>query len=221
MRGTSFDQGRYWSRRGDQYRDEFAAHGADTNERFAAQEVELRQILGGYDLSGVRSLLEIGCGFGRLTPILLDHLPNLERYVGLDISNGQIDAARAASEQWPGAVAEVDFRLADFRTADLGDRFDLVFAGEVFLHFPPDEIGAVLDRARSLATQQLLHIDHYLPVEDVHGVQRLRWALARARGHSPLHRTNWEHDYPRLYPTATVTLHPILDGWQHLFVVRG
>jgi SAM-dependent methyltransferase len=213
-----FDEGAYWSQRGDQYTQEFARHSDETNAVFREQEQEIAAALAGHDLSSVRSVLEIGCGFGRLTPILLAACPAADRYLGLDISAGQVSAAaKALQDIFPSG----EVRQADFRSADLGEGFDLVFVGEVFLHFPPHDIRAVLAKAAGLARTALVHVDPYMPRARAPWLARSRhWLQHRLSGH-PVH-WDWDHDFPRLYPRElvdSITIRPIRASSQHLFVV--
>jgi SAM-dependent methyltransferase len=213
-RGRRFDQGSYWSKRGDRYREEFERHSPETAGVFRRQEEEVAAILDGYDFSGVRSVIEVGCGFGRLTPVLLGSLPNVQHYTALDVSRGQIAAAQQAFE----AGIDADFAVGDFRTATF-EHADLLFAGEVFLHFPPDEIGAVIERALEVATY-VVHLDPFVPRASLTGGARVARVIDRLRRHQPVTTTDWQHDFPRLYPQKVVSIHPVLDASQHLFVVR-
>lgn len=196
----SFDQGSYWRERGESYVDEFARHSEETSAIFAKQEDELRAVLAKLDLGSVRSVIEVGCGFGRVTPILLGALPSDVDYLGIDISAGQVEhAARARPD--------LRFVVGNFTELDLRP-VDLLFASEVFLHFPPDEIGAVLQRALDLAPI-VIHVDPTAhPLRD-----RIRRALRRAAGWS------WSHDYRRLVPRgASLQTFSILDDDQRVYV---
>jgi SAM-dependent methyltransferase len=208
----------YWAKRGDGYRTEFERHSDATAALLRRQEAQVSESLTKHDLSDVNSILEIGCGFGRLTPALIASASHVQTYTGLDVSQGQIEAARQA---WRGDIRN-DFLVADFRSAEL-EKVDLVFAGEVFLHFPPNEIAGVLDRATQLARRWVVHLDPYRRVPQ--GPLQLRARLlsmlaARRRGHRPSLVTDWQHDFPRLHDSHTMTMHPILEGRQHLFVVE-
>jgi SAM-dependent methyltransferase len=214
-----FDQAVYWARRGETYRAEFERHSPSTEAVFAQQEAEIARALAKHHMSDVRSILEVGCGFGRLTPLLLERLPRAQSYLGLDVSAGQV---RAAEEAWEGDLRGT-FQVGDFRSVPL-ERSDLVFLGEVLLHFPPSEIAAVVARAVDLAEKWLIHLDPYRrSTPAVTSAEsppaRVRSLAVRIRGERQRPATDWQHDYPRLYDNRTVTMHPILGGQQHLFVV--
>jgi SAM-dependent methyltransferase len=213
-RVARFDQGRYWSERGDRYHEEFVRHTPATAEVFRRQEEEVAEILSGYDFSDVKSVLEVGCGFGRLTPIILAALPTLQRYSAIDISSGQIAAAKAAFN----SAVEAEFTVGDIRTATI-QPVDFLFAGEVFLHFPPTEIGSVVKRALALSTY-LVHLDPFIPRPPLTLGERATRVADRVRRHQPVTTTDWQHDFPRLYPEKVVSIHPVPAASQHLFVVR-
>lgn len=216
----SFDQGAYWRQRGIGYRAEFDHHPEESQAFFAQQEAAVRALLGEGRFRDVRSVLEIGAGFGRVTSLVLRGLPQVERYLALDISAHQIAAARAQLEQ--DVVETPEFRVADFREFPEAEQFDLVIASEVFLHFPPKEITGVVRKAQRLSRRLLVHLDPFpgrpqppLLVGLLHRAQRLR-------GSTP-GRTDWLHNFPRLYDHTIVreaALRPIAGGHQHLFIVE-
>jgi SAM-dependent methyltransferase len=221
MRGLRrFDQGRHWRERGAGYVAEFERHSPETARAFDEQEEAIRRLLREPRFSDVRSVLEIGAGFGRVTGLVLEVLPAIERYVALDISADQIAAARARLSGWAGK--QPDFVVGDFRARPETDSFDLVLAAEVFLHFPPAEVTDVVRKAQRLSRRFLVHVDPFptarrppLLVRALHRAQRLR-----SRGPT---RTDWAHDYPLLYDHGALrdaALRPIAGGSQHLFVVE-
>jgi 2-polyprenyl-3-methyl-5-hydroxy-6-metoxy-1,4-benzoquinol methylase len=89
--------------------------------------------------SSPRSMLDVGCGDGRLLGLVGDEVT---RRVGIDLSGRAIAFARAFHPH-------LDFRVAD--AAALSESFEVVTAIEVLEHIPDDAIGgflrAVTDRA--------------------------------------------------------------------------
>lgn len=212
-----FDQAAYWRKRGRDYFGRFRQQAPRRLASFAAQEAALRAALAG--LAGeVSSVLEIGCGFGRITEIALGTLPGVRRYLALDISSEQLAHAR---ELLSGKHAvEPELLAADFTALPEGERFDLVLAAEVFLHFPPARIGAVLAKALRLADKYVVHVDPYIPRPADTPLAMLRRLVVAGTAH----RWDWDHDYPRLYDQARVSsveILPIEDGDpQRIFIVR-
>jgi SAM-dependent methyltransferase len=155
-----FDQGRHWRERGVGYAAEFERHSPETVQAFAEQEQAIRRLLSEPRFADVRSVLEIGAGFGRVTALVLESLPAVERYVALDISSNQIEAASARLSE--RKLRRPEFVVGDFRTLPESGSFDLVLAAEVFLHFPPAEAVAVIHKAQRLSARFLVHVDPFL-----------------------------------------------------------
>ena len=216
-----FDQGAYWRERGKGYFAEFASQDESLGARFASQEREFTNVLEKLHLMGAKSILEIGCGFGRITSILSKYFPEAQRLVCMDISREQMVRAR----QMLGGVSHTGpfFVQGDIRSAPIQEKFDVVFASEVFLHFPPGEIRSVLHCAQMLSNWVLIHIDPYFAHDDsASRVSSLLSTLRRVAKRKP-RRSDWLHDYPRLYDQSMidrVSVFPILDGLQHVFVTE-
>jgi len=81
-----------------------------------------------------KSLIEVGCGVGAQTEILLRHFPDLH-VTGVDLAETNLKAAsaRLGSLQW--AAGRYDFRRADAESLDFdADRFDSAFLCWVLEH---------------------------------------------------------------------------------------
>jgi len=91
-----------------------------------------RRVLARLEVRGDETVLDAGCGTGRLTAELLERLPN-GRVIALDRSASMIEAARA----WlaPRFGDRVSFLQADVETIDLetlGTPVDLIFSTAMF-----------------------------------------------------------------------------------------
>ncbi|MEZ5779616.1 MAG: class I SAM-dependent methyltransferase [Paracoccaceae bacterium] len=99
--------------------------------------------------SAARSVLEIGCGTGRLAARLLsDHLPASARYVGVDISETMVGLAAGRLERW-GDRAEVRVSVGDFDFSAYGAAFDRVVGTYVFDLLSPEDIARALSGAHA------------------------------------------------------------------------
>ena len=128
-------------------------------------------------LSGpINSVLDVGCGQGRIAELLLAVFPAAQ-YVGIDISPSQVFATKAVRPD--GAVYLS--RLQDFDD-DAG--FDLVIASEVLMHVVPGQIQASCDKLRSLARKWVVTVD---------------WTEPIAGKIAPW---NWRYDYRTLFGTV-------------------
>jgi SAM-dependent methyltransferase len=84
---------------------------------------------------GPARVLDAGCGTGRVAIELARH--GIE-VVGVDVDPAMLDAARTRAP-------ELDWRLGDLATTELGTGYDLaVLAGNVLLFTPPGTEAAVL-----------------------------------------------------------------------------
>jgi SAM-dependent methyltransferase len=128
---------------------------------------------------GVRSVLDAGCGTGRVARELARRGLDV---VGVDIDSAMLETARRRAPR-------LDWRLGDLATIDLGRTFEAaVLAGNVMIFLSPGSEGAVVaNLARHLAPTGLLvagfqlggplTLDQYDAVADAAGLELAeRWA---------------------------------------------
>jgi len=95
-------------------------------ERVAdAQEEWAREVLDRLELAGDETVLDAGCGAGRVTKLLLERLPR-GRVIGVDSSPSMIEKAR---ETLPG---DVELIVGDLLTVELDERVDAIFSNATF-----------------------------------------------------------------------------------------
>lgn len=95
----------------------------DIYERFLLTMEHVRK----YQL---KSALDIGCGSGRYLVGLLD--AGLDRVVGIDLSPGMIELARAHIRDVDGATGSRELVTGDFLEHQTDERFDVAIAQGVF-----------------------------------------------------------------------------------------
>jgi SAM-dependent methyltransferase len=178
----------YWLERGKVYKQEF-----QYNKKFKLQE----QMLIDYLKKNISfsTVLEVGCGFGRITKLLLSNFPEIAEYVAVDLSPEQIVNAK----KYVLGVdkrATLEFVVSDIQSLKLNSKFDLVVAPEVLLHILPEEIKEVIARLESWSKRNILNIDWY---EEV--VPR------KAAPHNFIHQ--YEEIYRQLPRIVRVTRIPI------------
>jgi SAM-dependent methyltransferase len=120
--------------------------GTDYDAPYRARERAGENVHGEADFVqalGPRSVLDAGCGTGRVGAELARRGIAV---IGVDLDPGMLAAARAKAP-------DVDWRLGDLATADLGRSFDvIVMAGNVMIFLTPGSEGAVVrNMARHLA----------------------------------------------------------------------
>lgn len=113
---------------------EFEGAGAERLESFwDSGRLEVERILGGLVLvnTGSLTLVEIGCGIGRMTRALA---ARFDRVIALDVSPEMIGRARASNPN----LANVEFRVGSGMDLDgIPDRsVDVVFSWFVLQHLP-------------------------------------------------------------------------------------
>lgn len=175
----TFDALGYWITRGKDYLRQFQRSPA-----FDQQELALTTYLSALDYS---SVLEIGCGFGRITELVR---PTADKYVAIDVSPDQIEAARER-------VLDVEYWCSSIEDWTTTRTFDLVLAVEVLMHVPPSRMPAVVSKMLDLSNGHVVTVD---------------WT-----GEGVPSRHNWRHDYATLFPQPRVV--PIGSIGQSIFHV--
>jgi ubiquinone/menaquinone biosynthesis C-methylase UbiE len=143
----------YWLERGKVYKQEF-----QYNKKFKLQEQMLTEYL--KKNISFSTVLEVGCGFGRITRILLSNFPEITEYIVVDLSPEQIENAK-------NYVMEADkrgvvrFIVSDIQSLEINSKYDLVIAPEVLLHILPSEIKEVIAKLVRWSRKNIVNIDWY------------------------------------------------------------
>jgi len=195
---AAFNVSQYWLERGENYFDEvFPQDYHRLQERFLCDVLRAGRV-------PLDRVLELGCGFGRITRVLAQRFP-LANIHATDLSEDQLVKARKLC----GGHRNVTFSRHDFcSTAPFpGGDYDTAIAVEVLLHQPAE---VVLDLLRRLpaAARFIVHIDWS---------EEWRWA-------TPEHV--WVHPYRTLYEQAGLhctvfTLPEKVDGLQQQLFIGG
>ncbi len=96
------------------------------------------------------TVLDVGCGAG----ITTNALSSICNVTGIDIADGLIEYART---EYP----HIEFISGDFRTVDLGRKFDLVCLIDVMEHIPREDVGAFLANVKRHSSSMI-----YLNIPD-------------------------------------------------------
>ena len=97
----------------------------------------------------INSVLEIGCGFG-------DNLEkfNLEKIVGIDLSDYAIDKARKKHPK-------IEFHVGNVLQIPLKEKFDLVFSCAVIEHIKPNLLKSAFKEMYRISNKYILNIEAY------------------------------------------------------------
>ena len=120
------------------------------NKIFSSQETFLMNHIKGLSFSTV---LEVGCGFGRITKQLLENFPDT-RYTAIDLSPDQIENAKRFVNN-----SKANFAVSDIQSFGSDNHFDLVLAVEVLLHIKPEDISSAISKLLSLTNKYFVHVD--------------------------------------------------------------
>jgi ubiquinone/menaquinone biosynthesis C-methylase UbiE len=187
LRG-GYDPVRYWRIRGRRY---FAVHGQMSQierDSFDAQEAAWREQL---RLMPVESVLELGCGYGRMLQLAQES--GINELSGLDISTHQL---RNAQELVPSAELQVHDIQTPLPFGD--DSFDLVYTSEVLMHIP-DAAPTIREMLR-VARKYVAHVEN--PGSDTNSP----WEFS--------------HDFDSLYRSHDFRPETTSVGLQRIFVVN-
>jgi trans-aconitate 2-methyltransferase len=105
-----------------------------------------KELIPKLQLKGTETLLDIGCGDGKITAEIAISLPN-GRVVGIDSSSQMINLAKSAfpEKEYPN----LNFQLMDARKLAFQEEFDKVFSNAA-LHWILDQTAVLRGVARSL-----------------------------------------------------------------------
>jgi len=114
------------------------------------------------------SVLEPGCGTGRLTTILADRVGVNGRVIALDISARMVAAARTRNRD----RTQVSIHLTAVEEFSFGEqRFDLIICHQVFPHFEnPETVLGIL--AKTLNPKGRLIIMHFINFAEINDCHR-------------------------------------------------
>lgn len=160
----------YWRQRGERYEANFVE-----DERYRAQETALLGVLAGLEFT---SVLDVGCGFGRIAEVVLERWPSV-LYTGIDLSAAQVAAARRR-------VPQAHFVRSTLRDFAPRRRWDVVLAVEFLMHVPPWQLPAAIAKLQALSRRHIITLDWDQP--------------GQAEAH------NWRHDYLRWFGPAVASV---------------
>lgn len=122
----------------------------------------------------IHTVIDVGCGQGRLAAWLKQELPEAI-YTGVDLGESQLLGTGKVRPDGSFYLS----RLQDFKP---GLQWDLVLCSEVLLHIPPSEIQQAVDNLLAITGKYLITVDWTRPLGQ--GISIAPW--------------NWLHDYDSL-----------------------
>lgn len=150
--------GEYWLKHGRTYKDDFRY-----NKLFELQERVLIDYLK-QNTTSFNSVLEIGCGFGRITKLILTNFEGISEYYAIDISPEQIQNAKQLMKDKKEVFnngLNLDFAVGDITSLQIQKKYDLVIAAEVLMHILPEDIRDVIHKLVKSSNKHVLNMDWY------------------------------------------------------------
>jgi len=148
-----YNPNEYWVECGKKYKERF-----EYNKKYQLQETMLIDYL--KTISPFSSVIEIGCGFGRITKLLLSNFFHIEEYIAVDISLHQIENAKEYIKTTKSNT-DLQFVVSDIRLLEIKKKYDLVLASEFFMHVLPSDINNVIRKIVGLSNKHVVNIDWY------------------------------------------------------------
>ena len=153
----SYNPSEYWHERGKVYKNNFKY-----NKNFFLQEELIITYLNENVFTpdeSPKSVLELGCGYGRITKLLLTKFPTLiKEYFAVDLSPHQIENAKKYVDSNNDKLI---FSVSDIQSFDTNKKYDLVILSEVLLHVLPSEIDSIIKKILLLSDKHIINIDWY------------------------------------------------------------
>lgn len=130
-----------------------------------------------------QTILEVGCGYGRMTKLILSNFPDVAEIKAIDLSPEQIKVAKTYVND-----DRVQFRVIKIQDLNIyHDRFDLVFGVSVLMHIPFQTIEKAIENMVNASSKHIVNVDWYRPF------------LASGRA-----GRSFAHDYKTLYSKCGV-----------------
>lgn len=181
----TFDPVYFWKAHGP-----YLATASVSDEHIATEQI-LRGLLAALEPKP-ESVIDVGCGGGRLAAVLKDVLPQAQ-YAGLDLGEAQLERTKAVR-------GDGDFYLSRLQDFVPDTRWDLAICSEVLLHIPPADIQLACDRLSDLA-----------PV-----IIAVEWTQPMA---GAIAEWNWLHDYRSLFSGRILS--EVVHQDQTIFLIAG
>ncbi len=131
--GIVYDPRRYW----EEHADEYTAHRLGRSD--AAERAETAALMADITSLDPRTVLEVGCAYGRLLRRLSD-TGTMTALVGVDLSERMLELARTHLESRLVALVRADASRLPFPDRS----FDVAYSYGLLMHVPPASIGAVV-----------------------------------------------------------------------------
>ena len=155
----------FWEDYGKVYRNYFKNSKDDKLD--SSVILNLRDLIARINALQVKSVLEVGCGFGRILPSIVEAL-NLDAY-GIELSSTMIEDSKKYLVGYE-YKDRIHIQQAPAQKIPFGDKsFDLIYTHVCLTHIPPKDIPTVVDEITRVASKYVIHIERFwYPYEHSH-----------------------------------------------------
>lgn len=171
------------------------------------------------DLNKVESVLEVGCGFGRVSKLMLSLLPNLNSYHAIDLSHAMIEQAKDYCKDHYSRRLFFPY-VSDFETNMVSAIYDLVLSVEVMTSIPNTVAGE--DRVKFFLDKMITKSKKYVVNQDWFNAPNRMEEMQKPM--KPINEINHFHDYDRYYSNHRKVMqvigHSIPRYSEHIFICR-
>ena len=123
------------------------------------------------------SVLEVGCGYGRITKLIKQNF-KIENYLATDLSDDLIKNASEYNKEFQ----DIQFKQSTIQSLDINKKFDLVIGTEVLQHILPRDIQSVAQKLVDMSKKHVINVD-----------------ISYDKIPENLARHNFVHDYNEIY----------------------
>ena len=160
-----------------------------TRKWFDKQQEEILRTLENLQFD---SVLEIGCGDGRITELILKNF-DVEKYHAIDISEDRIKRTKDILSKYCQTCSS-KLTQSSFQDYQCKEKYDLVIAIEVMMHVPSQDITSFVKKMENLSKKYMLNLDYYPK-------KGFEWKNQFNR--------NFYHPYPSLYDNLNLSVYQI------------
>lgn len=151
-----YDPEYFWDEYGKAYLNTFSSNGKGTGF-----DLNIQSILSRIQEIKPKTVLEVGCGFGRNFPYIKANLKCVERLVGIELSKTMIDSSCKYFSMFKEKI-DVTLIQGDAKSLPFKDNeFDLIFTHVCLTHIPPKFIPQVTKEISRVAKKWIIHIERW------------------------------------------------------------
>ncbi len=180
----------FWNEMGKVYLNTFM----DKDSKLKGDHLKLnmKDLVGRLYILQPKTVLEIGCGFGRCLSFAKENVKCIERLEGIEFSPTMIEKSKHFLGKYD-EKGEIRITQADARDIPFKDKeFDLIYTHVCLTHIPPKFIPKVVSEISRVASKWIIHMERFVfPYE--HATQH-RWSHLLAPMYLDLGWEIHEHD---------------------------